>query len=98
MVMEAIVSRSVRRGLRIYDDPDDPRGVVPLARMLVPTLLIGGEKDKGAPPEILAEAAAAIPNCRHDVIARAGHISNIENPEDFNVALTAFLAELSVAA
>jgi len=64
----------------------------------VPTLLIGGEKDKGAPPEILAEAADAIPNCRHDVIARAGHISNIENPEDFNIALTTFLTELSVAA
>lgn len=64
----------------------------------VPTLLIGGEKDKGAPPEILAEAADRIPNCRHDVIARAGHISNIENPKDFNTALTAFLTELSVAA
>ena len=69
-----------------------------LGEITVPTLLIGGEKDKGAPPEILAEAADAIPNCRHDVIARAGHISNIENPTDFNIALTAFLTELSVAA
>jgi len=64
----------------------------------VPTLIIGGEGDKGAPPEVLAEAAKQIPNCRHDIIARAGHISNIENPEDFNIALAAFLTEMSVAA
>lgn len=68
-----------------------------LGEIEVPTLLIGGEQDKGAPPEVLAEAARAIPNCRHDVIARAGHISNIENPEDFNLALSAFLVELAVA-
>ncbi len=64
----------------------------------VPTLIIGGDMDKGAPPEVLHEAARTIPNCRHDVIARAGHISNIENEEDFNIALAAFLTELSIAA
>ena len=64
----------------------------------MPTLILGGAQDNGAPPEILAEAAAAIPNCRHVVIARAGHIANIENPDDVNAALAAFLTEQSVAA
>ena len=64
----------------------------------VPTMIIGGALDKGAPPEILAEAADAIPNCRHVVIDEAGHISNLENPEAANTALAAFLTEMSVAA
>ena len=39
MVMEGIVSRTVRRGLKVYDDPSDPRTAVPFALMLVPVLL-----------------------------------------------------------
>lgn len=69
-----------------------------LGDIAVPTMIIGGAEDKGAPPEVLAEAAAAIPNCRHVVVEGAGHISNIENPEAFNTALSAFLTEQSVAA
>jgi 3-oxoadipate enol-lactonase len=69
-----------------------------LGKIAVPTLIIGGAEDKGAPPEILAEAAAAIPDCRHVVIERAGHIANIENPDAVNAALSAFLADQTVAA
>ena len=69
-----------------------------LARIGVPTLIIGGAEDKGAPPEILAEAARAIPDCRHVVVPRAGHISNIENPASFNEALEEFLSEVTMAA
>ena len=69
-----------------------------LGKIQVPTLIIGGAQDKGAPPEILAEAAAAIPDCRHVVVDGAGHIANIENPPAVNEALSAFLNELSVAA
>ena len=49
-------------------------------------------------PEILAEAAAAIPDCRHVTVDRAGHIANIENPDAVNAALSDFLAEQTVAA
>jgi 3-oxoadipate enol-lactonase len=69
-----------------------------LGDISVPTLLIGGAQDKGAPPEILAEAAAAIPDCRHVIVDRAGHIANIENPEAVNTALSEFLIEQTVAA
>lgn len=62
-----------------------------LGEIGVPTLLIGGAEDKGAPPEVLAQAAAAIPDCRHVVVPAAGHISNVENPADFNRALEGFL-------
>jgi len=62
-----------------------------LGTITVPTLLIGGANDKGAPPEALADAAKAIPGAKHVMIPAAGHISNLENPTDFNAALKAFL-------
>jgi 3-oxoadipate enol-lactonase len=51
-----------------------------LNRITVPSLLLGGGGDKGAPPEALAEAAARIPGGEHLVIPDAGHISALENP------------------
>ena len=65
-----------------------------LGEIKTPTLILGGEKDKGAPPEALAEAAAAIPGAKHVKIPDAGHISNLENPEAFNAALRDFLYSL----
>lgn len=62
-----------------------------LGEIKVPTLIIGGAMDKGAPPEVLAEAARAIPGAEHVIVPDAGHISNMENPEAFNAALSAFL-------
>ena len=69
-----------------------------LGNIAVPTLIIGGAQDKGAPPDILAQATAQIPNCRHVVIEAAGHISNIENPDAVNAALSGFLNEFEVTA
>ena len=62
-----------------------------LGEISVPTLILGGAKDKGAPPEALAAAAKAIPGAKHVIIPDAGHISNLENPAAFNAALTEFL-------
>ncbi|MFC5384762.1 alpha/beta fold hydrolase [Aquamicrobium segne] len=50
-----------------------------LHRITVPSLLLGGAKDKGAPPDKLAEAAAKIPQGEHVVIPDAGHIAVLEN-------------------
>ena len=69
-----------------------------LGKITVPTLIIGGDEDKGAPPEVLAAAAAAISDCRHVVIEKAGHIANIENPAAVNAALLEFMDELTVSA
>ena len=60
----------------------------------MPTLIVGGAADKGAPPDVLAETARAIPGARHVVIDGAGHISNLENPAAFNQAVEAFLSSL----
>ena len=64
-----------------------------LHEIRVPTLIIGGAKDKGAPPEALAEAAAKIPGAEHAVVPDAGHICALENPSAFMAALKPFLAK-----
>ncbi len=62
-----------------------------LGEITVPTLIIGGAEDKGAPPEALAAAASQIPNSKHVIVPAAGHISNLENPSDFNRELKTFI-------
>jgi 3-oxoadipate enol-lactonase len=68
-----------------------------LAGIKTPTLIMGGAEDKGAPPDALADASERIPAARHVVIAAAGHISNIENPPQFNAALQKFLESQAAA-
>jgi len=58
----------------------------------VPTLVLGGDEDKGAPPEALAEIAAAIAGARHVIIGKSGHITNIENPGAFNQTIEEFIS------
>ncbi len=58
-----------------------------LHKIPVPTLVLGGAKDKGAPPEALKEAAEKIPNAEHLIIPEAGHITALENPPAFHAAL-----------
>jgi len=66
-----------------------------LHRIRVPTLFMGGEKDKGAPPEILAEAAAKVAGASHVVIPAAGHISLLENMPASLEALRAWFAKFT---
>jgi 3-oxoadipate enol-lactonase len=58
-----------------------------LAEIEVPTLVIGGEEDGISSPEVMGAMAQKIPNSRHVTLPRAGHLSNLENPEGFNAAL-----------
>lgn len=63
-----------------------------LNEIRVPTLILGGEKDKGAPPEILAKAARLIPGAEHAIIPGAGHITALENPAAFEAVLEDFIS------
>lgn len=57
----------------------------------LPALLICGAQDIGTPPAGMREMAKRMPNARYVEIDPSGHLSNIENPEAFNAALTGFL-------
>jgi len=63
-----------------------------LHKIPVPVLFIGGEKDKGAPPETLAEGAQKVQQGKHVVISAAGHISALENPPEVMNALESWLS------
>jgi 3-oxoadipate enol-lactonase len=58
-----------------------------LAEIAVPTLVLCGTEDHGAPPENTRQMHAMIKGSRFLEIAQAGHISNIEKPAIFNAAV-----------
>jgi pimeloyl-ACP methyl ester carboxylesterase len=60
----------------------------------VPTLVIGGEDDTISTPEVMGAMARKIPNSRHVTLSGAGHLSNLENPDEFNAALKDLLGRL----
>ena len=68
-----------------------PDSTETLGRISVPTLVIGGEDDAISSPEVMGEMAEKIPAARHVTLPRAGHLSNLEDPDGFNSALGEFL-------
>jgi len=65
-----------------------------LREIRVPTLVICGEEDEVTPvadSEILRQGIAG---SRLTVLAKAGHLSNLEQPTSYNEALGAFLASI----
>jgi pimeloyl-ACP methyl ester carboxylesterase len=61
-----------------------------LPRIEVPALLLWGELDARSPLEVLRQFEAAIPKTTTVVIPGAGHVTNLERPEDFNEAVRRF--------
>jgi pimeloyl-ACP methyl ester carboxylesterase len=68
----------------------DLSGLLP--QIAVPTLLVWGEEDARSPLRVAREFHTAIPDSRLVVIPGAGHMSNMERPEDFNRAVLEFVA------
>lgn len=71
----------------------DSRIIESLEHISVPTLVLVGAKDEpflGATEYMLKK----IPGAQRAVIADAGHAANIDQPEAFNAAVKAFLADL----
>ena len=71
-----------------------PDSTATLAEISVPTLVVGGEDDSISSPEVMGEMAGKIPGSRHVTLSRAGHLSNLEDPDGFNEAVRKFLTEL----
>jgi 3-oxoadipate enol-lactonase len=62
-----------------------------LASIHVPTLIVVGEEDSVTPPGASEEMHRQIGGSELVRIPLAGHLSNLEQPDVFNAALTAFL-------
>ncbi len=59
--------------------------------VFAPTLVIGGRLDVSTPPDQTQALADAIPGARH-IVLDAAHLSNIEQPVAFTVAVASFLS------
>jgi pimeloyl-ACP methyl ester carboxylesterase len=62
-----------------------------LPHLRVPTLLVYGDKDVRAPLTVAEDLHAAISGSALVVLPDAGHVCNIEAPEEFNRAVRNFL-------
>lgn len=62
----------------------------------VPALVVGADEDQVAPPEQMRALAAAVPGARLEEISGAGHLINLEKPQEFQAALESFLTSLKV--
>lgn len=62
-----------------------------LAEIHCPSLVIVGEDDPGAPVATAREIHGAIPGSQLVILPSCSHLSNLEQPEAFNRALTGFL-------
>jgi pimeloyl-ACP methyl ester carboxylesterase len=56
----------------------------------VPTLVLWGDDDRRSLMNIAEQLRDAIPNAELAVIANAGHVSNMEQPEEFNAQVRRF--------
>jgi pimeloyl-ACP methyl ester carboxylesterase len=77
------------RGMALRPDSRDI-----LARFAGPLLVVVGEHDVPTPPARAREIADLVPGAELVEIADAGHLSNLEQPEAFNAALSRFLRRL----
>jgi len=78
------------RDLQFASEPPGlPREV--LEHLPVPVLALAGEHDTPWRRECAAALADCAPRGRHNLIARAGHLANCDNPKDFNTLAGSFL-------
>ncbi len=62
-----------------------------LAQVTVPSLVIGGAEDRIISTETTKAFAAELPRATSCLISGAGHMANLEQPEEFNRCLLGFL-------
>jgi len=57
----------------------------------VPTLVLCGDEDRITPPALSTALTRMIPGAQYEQIARAGHLTNVERPDEFNTLVGAFI-------
>jgi 3-oxoadipate enol-lactonase len=65
-----------------------------LGEIRAPTLVVVGEEDRVTPPPLSEDLAARIRGARLVRIPAAGHVSNVEQPAEFNRVVLEFLSAL----
>ena len=65
-----------------------------LRAVTVPTLVIVGAEDTLSPPEDAQAMAETVTGARLEILPRAGHLTALERPGEFNAAVLEFVATL----
>jgi 3-oxoadipate enol-lactonase len=91
-MVEAQTPAAVEGAIRAMLDRPDSTPL--LASIRVPTLIVVGEEDTLTPPAESERMHAGIRGSTIVRIPRAGHMSNMENPQAFNAAVSGFLAAI----
>lgn len=73
---------------------DRPDSTATLNTITVPTLVVHGAQDQLIPPAEAERTAAGIANAQLAIIAGAGHLPNLEQPDAFNAVVREFLNRL----
>lgn len=79
----------IRRTLQALADRTETCSYLPKIKTLVCVLV--GKEDKVTPPAVAQKMADAINDSKLVIIDRAGHLTNLEQPEEFNKAVLDFL-------
>ena len=91
--IDGLMNRATASGIgyaisRILNRPDATANLASFRR---PVAVVVGEEDALTPPSEAASMAAAAQGSTLTTIPRAGHLSNLEAPDEFNAALRAWL-------
>ena len=70
----------------------DPKLLRRLGQVEIPVLVLWGESDRIATPVYGRALAAALPKGRFELIARAGHLPQLERPQETFALIDAFVA------
>ena len=92
-IMEACPQKTIEHALAAMRDRPDRSGE--LGAIKVPTLVIVGESDAITPPAVAQSMAQKIPGAELVTVRGAGHMSPMEQPEQVNRAMKAFLGRLN---
>jgi pimeloyl-ACP methyl ester carboxylesterase len=90
-MMESAAPAAIAAALAAMAERADSAPLLPAID--VPALVIGGEHDVMTPPDAIRGWAARLPDARCHIIPAAGHVPNLERPDEFNALLERFLLE-----
>lgn len=92
-IMQAVTPEWVTVALEAMKQRPDSTPL--LDRLALPALVIVGEDDTVTPPDVAQDMQRRLPNARLAVIPKAGHLSNLEDPDAFTAELRSFLETLA---
>lgn len=72
-----------------------PDSISLLNQITCPTQIIVGELDLPTPPSDAKLMAERIPGARLTILPKAGHLSNLEQPDQFNETIRTFVSEVT---